>query len=629
MQGLSDNFGRRWTTGSLEAQSSPILAHIADLHARYAGDFSGNLADYIPELAKADPNQFGICLATVDGKIYEVGDSRQPFTIQSISKPFVYGLALEDHGSESVLARVGVEPSGEAFNSIVFDERTNRPFNPMVNAGAIATTALLEGAGLEARLERVLAMFSRFTGHTVDIDDRVYRSEKSTGHRNRAIAYLELSAGMIEEPVEDHLDLYFRQCSVLVDARDLAVMAATLANGGVNPQSGAVALGPTHVRSMLSVMGSAGMYDFSGEWCFRVGLPAKSGVSGGIIAVLPGQFGIGVFSPLLDERGNSVRGIAVCEALCRFFNLHVYEARRPAGTVVRRELDGATLRSRRQRPSWQQAVLDADGAGIVAYGLQGDLFFASMERLCRRIFDADRVMRFVIFDGHRVGVIDGSARTLLGEIRDALAGRDVPLLLAGFPQAAQDDLGRAGSQDVWAPGSFFATTDDALEWCEDRLIAEKTPSTEDADDLLPLSALDVVAGFSAAETAVLEELVTLTHYGPGEHIVREGSIASELFLMAAGAATVRVKTADQERCKRLSAIEPGVTFGEFALFEGTRRIADVVADGPVACYVLPVDRLDALAARHPVVHSKLMRNVLKAVTDRLRRATDEMRALED
>jgi glutaminase len=187
--------------------SSPILALMAELHRRYASDGRGAVANYIPELAKADPDHFGICLATIDGQVYEVGDTRQPFTIQSISKPFVYGLALEDRGAEAVLARVGVEPSGEAFNSIVFDERSNRPFNPMVNAGAIATTALIHGAGHGERLSRMLDMFARFTGRPAEIDEKVYSSEKSTGHRNRAIAYLELNAGMIEEPVDDHLDL--------------------------------------------------------------------------------------------------------------------------------------------------------------------------------------------------------------------------------------------------------------------------------------------------------------------------------------------------------------------------------------------------------------------------------------
>lgn len=608
--------------------SSPILSLLAELHRRYASDGRGAVANYIPELAAADPDHFGICLATVDGQVYEVGDSRQPFTIQSISKPFVYGLALEDRGAEAVLARVGVEPSGEAFNSIVFDERSNRPFNPMVNAGAIATTALIDGAGHGERLKRMLGMFARFTGRPAEIDEKVYLSEKSTGHRNRAITYLELNAGMIEEPVDDHLDLYFRQCSVLVDARDLAVMAATLANGGVHPLTGTVAMGRPEVRSILSVMSSCGMYNFSGEWGFRVGLPAKSGVSGGIIAALPGQFGIGVYSPLLDEQYNSVRGIAACEDLCRHFDLHVYEVRRTGSTVIRRELDGTTLRSKRQRPSWQQRILDDRGGEIVTFALQGDLFFAAMEVVCRRIFEPEREMRYLVLDGHRVGRIDGSARTLIEEVRDALLGRGVCLLLAGFSPAAAELL-RAGARDPWPGDAFFACTDDALEWCEDRIIEASEPVRAAGDELLPLAALDLTAGCSADDAAMLGELVTRVDYRDGETIVREGDEARELFILAAGAASVRVRLGDGGRCKRVGAIEPGVTFGEFALFENSRRIADVIAAGPASCYVLPVERLTALAVGNPSLHARLLRNIMRGMADRLRRATDEIRALED
>ena len=222
------------TSDDLDADS-PILASLNEVYLKYRDDLSGNVATYIPELGKADPRLFGIALATADGQIYEAGDARHLFTIQSVSKPFVYGFALEDHGIDYVLRKVGVEPTGEAFNSIVFDEKHNRPFNPMVNAGAIATTALIKGTGHDDRLARLLDKLSNLAGRSLDIDHSVYISERSTGHRNRAIGYLELNFGMLDDPVTEHLDLYFEQCSVLVSARDLAVMAATLANNGVNP----------------------------------------------------------------------------------------------------------------------------------------------------------------------------------------------------------------------------------------------------------------------------------------------------------------------------------------------------------------------------------------------------------
>ena len=283
------------------------------------------MANYIPELERVAPDQFGIALATVDGYVYEVGDSASPFTIQSISKPLVYGLALQDHSRDAVLGRIGVEPSGEPFNAILFDERTNRPFNSMVNTGAIATTSLVRGKDAAERTGRILDLLRALSGRPVTIDESVCRSDLATGHRNRAIGYLELNNGTIDGDVDAHLDLYFRQCSVLTTAIDLAFIAATLAKGGVHPVSGERALAPEHVRDVLSVMTTCGMYDYAGEWELRVGLPAKSGVGGGIMAVLPGQLGIGVLSPRLDEHGNSYRGIRVCEELSSRLQLHLLD----------------------------------------------------------------------------------------------------------------------------------------------------------------------------------------------------------------------------------------------------------------------------------------------------------------
>jgi glutaminase len=314
--------------GRYRAAVSPLRAFLKELHARHAALRDGTLADYIPELAKADPAWFGICVTTVGGQTFAFGDAERAFTIQSISKPFVYGLALEDHGRDETLRRVGVEPTGDAFNSLIhLDERSKRPHNPMVNAGAIATASLVKGDGPAARLNHLLDVFRRYAGRELAIDMAVFTSERATGHRNRAIAHLMLNFGMIDDRLDEALDLYFKQCSILVTCRDLGAMAATLANGGVNPITGERALDARYVQDVLSVMYTCGMYDFAGEWAYRVGLPAKSGVGGGIIAVVPGQAGIAVFSPPLDERGNSVRGIRVCEDLSARYGLHVFSGR--------------------------------------------------------------------------------------------------------------------------------------------------------------------------------------------------------------------------------------------------------------------------------------------------------------
>ncbi|GAB4367934.1 MAG: hypothetical protein Kow00121_06600 [Elainellaceae cyanobacterium] len=311
---------------TIHAVTSPFRNYLVELHQTYQPFNEGKVADYIPELAKADPHWFSISIVTNNGQVYEVGDCRQQFTIQSISKAFIFGMALEEHGREYVLTRVGVEPSGEAFNSIVLDEKTNRPYNPMVNAGAIATTDLIQGNNATERLKRILEMFRRYTGREMYIDMPVSLSERLTGNRNRAIAYLMNNFGMIGDRIEETLDLYFQQCSILVDSHDLAVMAATLANGGVNPITQEQAIDSRYVQDVLSVMHTCGMYDYAGEWAYRVGIPAKSGVGGGITAVVPRRLGIGTFSPPLDAKGNSVRGIKVCEDLVQTFGLHLYNA---------------------------------------------------------------------------------------------------------------------------------------------------------------------------------------------------------------------------------------------------------------------------------------------------------------
>ncbi len=324
--------------------SSPIQSYLDELHRELSSVEGGQVATYIPELAKADPTWFGICFATTDGRIYEAGDSRQPFTIQSISKPFTYGLALEDRGREAVLAKIGVEPTGDAFNSISLEPGSGRPLNPMINAGAIAATSLVAGHSIEDRLERLLAVFSNYAGHQVALEHPVYESESLTGHRNRAIGHMLRNFGILEDDPEPPLDLYFRQCSIAVDCRDLSVMAATLANGGVNPVTGERAVPRDLVESVLSIMTTCGMYDYAGEWLYAVGMPAKSGVSGGILAVLPDSSASG------SSRRGSTRAATAC-AVCRCAAV----SRRISACI------SCAWRGRRSRPSarstrWQRSA---------------------------------------------------------------------------------------------------------------------------------------------------------------------------------------------------------------------------------------------------------------------------------
>ena len=302
---------------------------IERLHDEYRPLSDGQPADYIPELANVDPDKFAISVATTDGRHGGVGDAGHLFTIQSISKLLMYGLALETHGREHVMRRVGVAPTGDSFNAVVLDEADNRAPNPMVNAGAIAVTDLVVGDEIGARVDVVRALFERYLGRRPELDHDVWASERATGNRNRAIAYLMLSRGIIADRVEETLDLYFAQCSVLVACDDLALIGATLANHGVHPVTGKRVVAPDVVRDMMSVALTCGMYDYAGEWVFTVGIPAKSGVGGGILGVLPGVGGVATFSPRLDEHGHSVRGVRVFEELSARFALHLFDPDRP------------------------------------------------------------------------------------------------------------------------------------------------------------------------------------------------------------------------------------------------------------------------------------------------------------
>jgi glutaminase len=295
---------------------------------------AGEVAQYIPELAQADPDPFGIVVVSVDKGVVAVGDVDTPFTIQSISKPFVFGFALDLLGAERTYGLVGTEPSGEAFNSIEMNPLTQRPFNPMVNAGAIAMSSLLHDHFGDDTEREILQLFGRLAGEPVDVNEKVFSSELATADRNRALAYLMKSVGAVNAPVEEKLSLYTKQCSINVTARQLATMAATLANIGTNPVTGEMVFSPLTVRNILSVMFTCGMYDFAGRWAVDVGIPAKSGVSGGVMAVINRQVGIGIFSPRLDEHGNSVRAIAACIDLAEELGLHNFEFSNVGSSVL-------------------------------------------------------------------------------------------------------------------------------------------------------------------------------------------------------------------------------------------------------------------------------------------------------
>ncbi|MEU8865174.1 glutaminase [Streptomyces umbrinus] len=394
----------------------PIIPdYLAEALRDVESDTSGDLAGYIPELAAADPERLGAAFAMIDGEVYGAGDIDIEFTIQSISKPFIYALALSDRGFDPVLAKVGVEPSGEAFNEISLESDTGRPLNPMINAGAITVHSMAGAEDLNPteRVERVLHGLSAFAGRRLKMDEAVCASEMEHAHHNLAIAHMLRSHNILTKDPRAVVDGYTRQCSVLVTTRDLAMMAATLANRGINPLSGEQVVAEPVVRQVLSVMFSCGMYDAAGDWTTQVGIPAKSGVAGGLIGALPGQIGIATFSPRLDRHGNSVRGVSLFERFSSDMGLHVMEVPAAARAVVR-----------------SNHVVGSGPNALRVLQLQGGIGFSGAERVVQEAMDISPAEVRVAVDLTMVYSIDDVARRVLLEVarRLTLNGHEVYLV---------------------------------------------------------------------------------------------------------------------------------------------------------------------------------------------------------
>jgi glutaminase len=275
---------------------------------KYKAIQEGKNADYIPALAKVDPNIYGIALVGVDGTVHTMGDIKSEVSIQSISKVFTMARVMEEQGTDAIEKNMGVDATGQVFNSIVAVEQyKGAEMNAMVNPGAIASTSMVSGAGRDEIWKKILAWYGDFAGRPLSVNQEVFKSESDTNQRNQAISMLMFAYGHIKANPLQATDIYTEQCSVSVNAKDLATMAATLANGGKNPVTGRQVMKAENVPEVLAVMATAGLYDDSGKWLYKTGLPAKSGVGGGIIAVSPGKFGVAVISPPLDAAGNSVR----------------------------------------------------------------------------------------------------------------------------------------------------------------------------------------------------------------------------------------------------------------------------------------------------------------------------------
>ncbi|MFM7636014.1 MAG: glutaminase A [Cyanobacteriota bacterium] len=586
---------------STRGHTDAIQSLLDELHQRYAPLSEGAPADYIPELAKADPADFGIVIATVDGRLYAVGDATKPFTIQSISKPFAYGLALSQLGAERMAAKVGVEPSGEAFNAISLDPSSGRPRNPMINAGAIATTSQLVAHQPQEAEQTLLSFFAELAGRPLAVDEAVYRSERETGHRNRAIGHLLRNVEIIESDPEAGLDLYFRQCSIQVTCRDLAVMAATLACQGRNPLSGRQPLSPDVTTRVLALMASCGTYDFAGQWLHDVGMPAKSGVGGGILAVVPGRLGIAVYSPPLDALGNSVRGIAVCNDLSERLGLSLFQQVPQGASTVRRSYDGSMRQSRRWRSARDRQALRESANAIHIVDAQGILEFAAVERLVAELRTSVVGSRVLILDLARVLELPPQCGALLARQRVGFREQGLALLLSNSAHLNLQPLLAAMGGSV--ESILCQDLDQAIERAEDLYLNDRYGRAVELP--IPLDDSAALGFLGLVEPECRRQIVACMEprsFAAGEQVIGSGEAGDELFLVLSGRFTTSTELQDglhRTLQSRLATFGPGICFGEIAFLSGQVRSARIQADVDSRCLVLTRLAFDQLGQDDP------------------------------
>lgn len=452
-----------------------ISAGLAEVHRQLLPLTDGEVASYIPKLALADPNDFGLALVSMDGHRYQAGRARVPFSIQSVSKPFVYALALAELGLDEIHRWVGNEPSGDAFNAISLERDTGRPANPMINAGAIATTNLVPADDPEQRFARVLEGLSAFAGRRLEVDEEVYRSESASGDRNRALAYLMHAAGSLRNEPGAAVETYFRQCAVRVDTVDLGVMAATLATGGVNPVTGRMVVPEPVAVQVLSVMATCGMYDAAGDWLVRVGLPAKSGVSGGLAAASPGRFGLACYSPPLDRTGSPVRAVAALREMSRRFGMHLMHTPAPGPATVTACTTAEHWSPGAGRPQEERDLLVREARRIALVAARGELDFTAVERVLYALGSVtpDRP-GWLVLDLAEVLWVRPPARQALEAAlaRVTAAGHQVCVVVGA--QAY-------GHGDLASGAQVRGSRADAVEWAEEGLLGESAELRKSTD----------------------------------------------------------------------------------------------------------------------------------------------------
>lgn len=579
---------------------SPIQHYLDELHAEIQEHRQGSPYSVHPPGREPDPEDFGICLVTMDGHVYTTGVADKEFSIQSISKPFSYALALADHGTEKVDEKVDVEPSGDRFNEISLAPHTGRPPNAMINAGALAVSSMIKGSGGKSAPRRIYETYSRFAGRRLTGSRAVYDVEIRSSDRNQALAYLLSSFGVIDDDPTRALELYLRQCSVQVTCRDLAIMAATLANGGTNPHTGVEAIDIDSVERVLSVMMTSGMYDDAGAWVSDVGMPAKSGVGGGTLAVLPGQAGLAVFSPPLDEHGSSIRGLQTCRRLSKDMEMHFLRASPSGRAAVTPSSTIVEMPSRIRRTDAQAAVLAEFHQRCRIIEVTGDLFFGGTESLVRSVSELEAEVEIVVLDLRQVNDVGELALVMLLKVVTDLhaQGRTLAVidsrgLLTGTSLVEQHRV------------PTFISRGPAVEYCENQLLQAHGTAAA-GRSRVPVFDSPALAELQEDDRRRLDAHLEHQRYEDGDIIRRVGQRFGGVHFIVTGQVNT-IATDPEGHRVRLNTLSAGMTFGELALGSEDRQETTEKAVGDVEVSVLTPQGLAELEDEDPQLAVQLWR----------------------
>lgn len=602
---------------------TPIENRLHQLHVQLADVTSGKLADYIPQLSQADPRWFGLATTTAEGEVYCAGDSGLEFSIQSVSKPFVYAMALMDRGEDYVLDHVGIEPTGDPFNAVTLSSSSGKPLNPMVNAGAIVTSTMVTGADHRERTERILEGLSRFAGRDLTIDQSVAKSEFDTSDRNRAISYLMRGAGSLSIDVEDALSTYIAQCSVLINVKDLSIMAATLAAGGRNPITTEQVVPPELIAQVLTIMTTCGMYDGAGEWMYRVGLPAKSGVSGAIMAVLPNQLGLATWSPPLDERGNSVRGEKAMGLLSDDLDLHVFFPTGTPQSPIRRVTTTQVLRARTGRNPAEQLVLNESGEQIRIVELHGSIGLLGAQQVVECVSNAGDGTRWLLIDARQVADLHPGALKIINEAFVELVARGTSVEVV---ESQRGGIQRT-TNDWRVP--MNRDRDLVLERFENELIMEEMGVKPHQGIAVSLNECQILNQLSSAELAAIAPLLVQSNEPAGTVLVAPGTKPSGIFWILSGEVDLLVPVTGLTESTRLRGIGPGAVFGELTMVERAYDRGSAVTTQASVIAKLDASMWDHITADQPGLRSSMLCGLAELLAIRQRRLLELLDSLAE